>query len=97
MSPFSKRRIAALAELGPAGEMAIEVEVITDDSVNGDEFLKHGIASETLYGSLSPSERLMGIFRPVVQPSRRDLAASDAEVRKRRAVGTKAVGDDTSR
>lgn len=77
--------------------MAIEVEVNMDGSVNGNEFLKRGIASETLLGSVSSSERLMGIFRPVVQPSRRILATSDAEVRKRLVLGTKAVSDDTSR
>jgi len=94
LSPFSKRRIAALPEVGPTGEMAIKVELIMDGSMNGGELLKRGTASETLHGSLSSSERLMGIFRPVVQPSRGVLAASHAEARECRAAGTQAVGDD---
>ena len=77
--------------------MAIEVEVIMDGCVNGDKFLKRDIASETLHGSLSSSERLMGIFRPVVQPSRGAPAITYAEVRKRRSARTKVVGNDTSR
>ncbi len=74
LSPFSKRHIAALPEVRSAGEMAIEIEVVVDGSVNGDKFLKRGIASETLHGSLSSSERLKGIFSSVVQPPRRLLA-----------------------
>lgn len=74
LSPFSKRHIAALPEVGPTGEMTIEVETVVDGSVNGDKSLKRGIASATLDGSLSSSERLMGIFRPVFQPSRGVLA-----------------------
>lgn len=39
LSPFSKRRIAALPEVGPTGEMTIEVEVVVDGGVDGDKLL----------------------------------------------------------
>ncbi|GJL89843.1 MAG: hypothetical protein DHS20C03_35520 [Minwuia thermotolerans] len=86
LSPFSKRRIAALPEVGPIGEMAIEVELVVNGGVNGDEFLKRSVASEPLHGSFPLSERLMGIFRPVVQPPGGVLATGNAEVRECRSV-----------
>jgi len=79
LSPLSKRCIAALAEVGPTGEMAIEVEVIMDGSVNGDEFPKRGTSSKTLHGSLSSSERLMGILNAVIRPFPSVLARADSE------------------
>ncbi|MDF1806802.1 MAG: hypothetical protein P1U60_10530 [Hyphomonas sp.] len=94
MSPFSKRRIAALPEVGPAGEMTTEVEMVVDGGVDGNEFLKRGIASETLHGSLSSSERLMGVLGPILQPSRGILAVAYAEVRECRAARTKPVCND---
>ena len=39
LSPFSKRRIAALPEVGPTGEMTIEVEMVVDGGVDGDKLL----------------------------------------------------------
>ena len=79
---------APLPEVGPTGQMTIEVDVVVDGSANGNEYPKRDTASEMLHGSLSSSERLMGIFRPVVQPSRSVMAASDAEARECRAAGT---------
>jgi len=94
LSPFSKRRVAVLPEVGPTSKMAIEVEMVVNGGVHGNEFLKRGIASETLHGSLSSSERLMGVFGTIVQPARCVVAASNIEVRECCAVGTKAVGND---
>ena len=66
LSPFSKHRVAALTEVSPTDEMAVEVEVVVDGGVGGNEFLERGIASEKLHGTLSSSERLMGILGPIV-------------------------------
>lgn len=71
LSPFSMRHITAQPEVDPTDEMAIAVGLIMDRSVNGDQLLKRDIASETLHGSLSSSEWLVGIFRPVVQIAER--------------------------
>jgi len=77
--------------------MAIEVEVIMDGSVNGNEFLKLGTPSDALHRSLSSSKRLMGIPSQTFPPTRGVQAARHARARDCSAIGTRAVGDDDAR
>lgn len=71
--------------------------MIVDDDVNGGVLLERGRASETLYGSLPSSERLMGVLRPIIQPSCSVLTYGDAQVSWGCVVGAEAVGNDTPR
>lgn len=96
-APIRERYIATLFEAGSSTELAIEVEVIVDDGVNGDEFLQGNRPSESLHGPLSSPERLMGILGPVVQPSCSILPPPEAQHCQGCPVRSEAVGNDFSR
>lgn len=77
--PFCERRVATLFKVGSATEVTVEVEVVVDGGLNGDEFLQSCRASETLHGPFPSSKRLMGVLGTIVQPSRGVLPAADTQ------------------
>ena len=65
--------------------------------MDGCEFLKRCHLPEPLHCPFSASERLVGVFRPVVEPTACLLARGVADRSQRWPVGAELVGDDCIR
>ena len=65
--------------------------------MNGREFLKRSHLPKPLHCPFSSSERLVGVFRPIVQPAACLLALSIADRSQRCPVRAKLVGHDCFR
>jgi hypothetical protein len=92
LPPLAKRDSLVLLEDFAAIEMAVVVEVIVDRSMGGGEFLQGLYVSELRHRAFSPSERLVGILRSIVEPSPVYLTIHDPNDFHRGTVRAKAVG-----
>ena len=69
LTPSRECGSAVLFEDVAAVEVTVKVEVIVDRGVGGGELLESFHVSELCHRSFSSSERLVGIFHPVVEPT----------------------------
>lgn len=60
--------------------MAFLIEVVVDRTVHGSELLECLHPPKSLHRSLSSSERLVGVFSPVVEPAARLLTTGTADL-----------------
>jgi hypothetical protein len=77
--------------------VALVVEVVVDGRMDGGEFLERPHASEPKHSAFSSSERLVGVFGPVVDPPAVVLVQmGGSNGPERRRIGSRAVGDDAA-
>src|SRR5665811_2143118 len=69
LTPLGQGGRTVLLEDIAAVQVAVLVEVIVDRSMGGDKLLEGPYGPEPLHRSFSSSERLVGIFHPVVEPT----------------------------
>ena len=69
LTPFGHGRSAVLLEYFAVVEMTVEIEMIVDRGVTGREFLQGFYVPEFRHRPFPSSKRLMGVFRPVGQPT----------------------------
>jgi site-specific DNA recombinase len=72
--------------------MALKIEPIVDRCVHEEESLRRLGRFEALQFSLSPSDRLVGVFRAIVGSQTLLMAAGKAEIAKRRSIRPEPVG-----
>jgi hypothetical protein len=80
-----------------AVEVAVLVEVIVDRGMRGGEFLQGLYIPELRHRSFSSSERLVGIFRSIVEPPAALLRCDIADYHHRSTIRPKPVSYDRSR
>ena len=73
------------------------MELVVQGGVDRGKFLKCCWTSKPSHGPFSASERLVGVFSPVVEPAAGLLPLSVSDVFHCGAVGSKSVGHDRSR
>jgi hypothetical protein len=84
-----------LAEGWSADQVGLDVEVVVDGRVGGEEPLGRGPGLEFLLLSLPSPDRQMRVFRSIVLPHPTGSVAIDqAQVPGRGAIGCKLVGDN---
>ncbi len=86
LTPFSECGRTVLLEDIAAIEMAVLVEVVVKRGMDGSELLKGLHVPELRHRPLSSSERLMRVFRPVVEPATALLSGSVTDHLHRRTV-----------
>ena len=72
--------------------MALQIEVVVNRRMNGDEFLQTSHATEPLHGPFSSSKRQVRVLRPIVHPAASFLLVGIANILHRRAVGSEFIG-----
>ncbi len=92
LTPFSERRRSVLLEDVAAVEVAVLVEVVLDRGMGGGKFFECLHVPELRHRSFSSSERLVGIFSPIVEPPTALLIGRIADYLHRRSVRPKPVG-----
>ena len=80
-----------------ADEMAFLIEVVVDRAVHGGELLECLHPPKSLHRPFLSSERLVGVFRPVVEPAAHLLTTGATDLLHGGAVGSQTVGDDRLR
>jgi len=56
------------AECWSGDQVTLDVEVVVDGGMGGEEALSRSSGLEALHFSLSPTDRLMRVFSPIVLP-----------------------------
>lgn len=93
LAPLGESGGAVESEIVSATERALQVAMVVDGGMNGDEFPQTSHAPEPLHGSLSSSEWQVRILRPIIHPAARFLPVGIAYTLQCRAVGPEFVGD----
>ena len=92
LTPFRECGSAVLFEDVAGVEVAVKVEVIVDRGMGSSELLESFHVPEPRHRSFSSSERLVGIFSPIIEPPTALLIGSIADYFHRRSVRPKPVG-----
>src|SRR5271155_3106611 len=74
--------------------MTLKIERVVDRCVDEEEALRRFGRFESLHPALSPTDRLMRIFRTIVGAQTLLVVAGEAEIAKCRSVRTELVGHD---
>src|SRR5215471_14976073 len=73
--------------------MALEVEGVVDCGVHAEKTLSGTSRPEPLHFALSPSHRLMRVFRPIVFAQPLFMRAGQSQTPERRGVRAQLIGD----
>lgn len=84
--PFGQSADAVLLEDITAIEVAVEIKVIIDRGVSGNELLQGFDIPEFRHRAFSSSKWLVRVFRPVVEPAPTFLAIRKSDDMHRRPV-----------
>lgn len=77
--------------------MTLEVEMVVDGGMRGEEALRRAWGYETAVLPLSTTRRLVRDLGKVIRPCARHLAISQPQIAQSRAIGSQSIGHDGAR
>ena len=94
--PLVRRFGSKDPERRPRDEMALKIEGVVNGGAHAEKTLSGTSRLEPLHFALSPSHRLMRVFRPIVLSQPLLMQAGQSQIPERRGVGAQLVSDQQS-